>query len=348
MADLKGVEIFGEGVWNGNVITSDVLKNIVTAFDATNGFIKPVLKLGHNEEQTLLQKDGFPAAGWVSNVYIRGKKLIADFVDIPEKIYELIKRKAYRKVSVEIFNGYRFDGRSYPNLLGAVALLGADTPAVMTLSDILDRYKLEAQKFATDSSSDKIDINIYSSDISIDNEEVQGYRVMSQDEREKMQEMIDKMKSQIEDLKNRIDEMSKEKKTSDESYSVYKKEAEEKIIRLEKEKEETEIEKFSLSLQNKNLISPSMQPYLKAIASKTDKQEFSIGSDKLSSYQVIEKLLTVAKEVFSINKEEKTQDVEPKVKDTEKEIDKKIEEYMQENKVSYSAAYRAVVKSAAI
>lgn len=334
MAELKGVEIFGEGTWNGNDITGDMLTNIVAAFNATKDFVKPVLKLGHNNSQELLQKDGLPAAGWVSNVYIRGKKLLADFIDIPDKIYELIKRKAYRKVSVEIFSGYSFDGKIYPNLLGAVALLGADLPAVMTLSDILDRYKLEAKNFTNDLNSNTIDIKIFTNDL----------------EEPQMSEKKDGQDSRFEDLEGKLTtfqaQFDLEKKKNDDlekKFTSYRDEAEKKISTLESQKTETEIEKFALNLEKKNLTSPSMLPYIKAILT-VNRTDFAVGSDKLSTQDVIEKLLTLAKEVFAINKEETSQDLEPAEKDRISAAEKKIDEYMAANKVSYSIAYRAVMR----
>jgi hypothetical protein len=336
MADIKGIEIFAEGTWNGNKITKETLNNIVSAFNATKNFIKPVLKLGHNDEQQLLKNDGLPAAGWVSNVYIRGKKLVADFVDIPDKIYELIKKKAYRKVSVEIFRGYSFEGNSYPDLLGAVALLGADTPAVMTLSDILGQYKNALEKFTNNDNSNKIEIEINSKDLIIEEftKTEQG-----------MPELED-LKSQIEQLQSRLDEISKEKIQSDERYQEYKKQTDEKLNNLENEKKTVEIEKYTLDLTNKQLISPSMKPYVEALLS-TDRQEYSIGDEKLSSKDLIEKTLKLAKEIYSINKDEKTVDAKPDAKDSYSDQEKKIEEYMATHKVSFSAAYRAVLKKPA-
>ena len=105
MPDINNVEIMAEGTWNGNKITSETLGEIVAGFEATKDFNRPVLKLGHNNEQKLLAEDGLPSAGWVSNVYIKGKKLFANFVDIPEKIFSLIEKGAYNKVSVELFAG---------------------------------------------------------------------------------------------------------------------------------------------------------------------------------------------------------------------------------------------------
>jgi hypothetical protein len=51
--DIKGVEIFAVGTWNGDVFTSQDLDEMVLAFDANKATLRPFLKLGHNEEQTL-------------------------------------------------------------------------------------------------------------------------------------------------------------------------------------------------------------------------------------------------------------------------------------------------------
>lgn len=335
MPELKNVEIFGEGTWNGNQITSEMLGNIVAAFHATKDFVKPVLKLGHNNTQELLQQDGLPAAGWVSNVYIKGKKLLADFVDIPDKIYELIRKKAYRKVSVEIFSGYSFDGKTYPNLLGAVALLGADLPAVMTLSDILDRYKLEAKSFTNDVTSNTIDVKIYTNDIEVSD----------------MADKKDVQDTRLEDLENKLttfsaqfDQEKKKNEDLEKKFTSYREDAEKKISALETQKTETEIEKFALNLEKKTLSSPSMVPYIKALLT-VNRTDFAVGDKKLSTQDVLENLLSLAKEVFAINKTETSQNI-PEDKSKVDALEAKIQEYSVANKVSYSDAYRAVMRSA--
>lgn len=334
MADINGVEIFAEGVWNGHNITQDVLKNIVDAFKSTKDFIKPSLKLGHNTEQSLLKNDGLPAAGWVSNVYIRGKKLLADFTDIPDKIFELIKRKAYRKVSVEIFSGYSFDGKTYPTLLGAVALLGADMPAVMTLSDIYDRYKLDSKNFASILNSDKIEITVFTKDVDSEEEK------MIDKEQDKNNEDIDK---KLSIFQKQLDETKAENDLLKKEFSSYKQESETKISLLEIQKQEAEIEKFSLNLQAESLASPSMLPIIKGLISASpSKSEFSIANKKFSVEDGIKELLKIAKETFSINKSEFTQNSKPKEGD---ELENKIEEYIKKNNVSYSTAYREVLKT---
>lgn len=92
------------------------------------------LKFGHNSEQPLT--DGQPALGWVSHVYREGKKLLADFVDMPSVVYDAIKKGIYKFVSVELLGDVTADTRVIPWVLDAVALLGADPPAVGNLKDL--------------------------------------------------------------------------------------------------------------------------------------------------------------------------------------------------------------------
>ena len=94
LKQIKGVEIFSTGKWNGDNYTREDLEEMVLAFEETKAGARPYIKLGHDAKQKLLQADGMPAAGWIDRVYIKGEKLMADFVDIPGKIYALIEKKA--------------------------------------------------------------------------------------------------------------------------------------------------------------------------------------------------------------------------------------------------------------
>lgn len=92
------------------------------------------LKFGHNDKQPLT--DGQPALGWVSRVYREGRKLLADFVDLPSVVYEAIQKGLYKFVSVELLGEVQAGTRVIPWVLDAVALLGADPPAVGVLKDL--------------------------------------------------------------------------------------------------------------------------------------------------------------------------------------------------------------------
>jgi hypothetical protein len=128
------------GRWNGRDYSGADLDAMVAAYNALRGVYDPPAKLGHNSEQQLLASDGLPAAGWVSNLYRRGERLVADFKDVPKKVAELIKAGAYKKRSAEIWFNAEFGERTYRTVLKAVSWLGADAPAVSGLSDVFEMY----------------------------------------------------------------------------------------------------------------------------------------------------------------------------------------------------------------
>lgn len=140
---LKAVEIFSVGTWKGSrkvEITSQTLDNMVTAFNALAPIsgLRPPLKMGHTEEQKFLngQKGGGPALGWVERIWREGDKVLADFKDVPDSILDLVNRKLYNHVSIEMFPSYEYDGNKFENVLAAVALLGAELPAVKGLKEL--------------------------------------------------------------------------------------------------------------------------------------------------------------------------------------------------------------------
>ena len=135
--NLNGVEIFSTGVWNGDRYTEKDLNAMVENFDDV-GF-EPPIKLGHNEKQPELQ-DGQPALGYISKIYKVGSKLVADFKELPKKVYDAIKRGNYKRVSSEIYWNYKANGSTFNRVLKAVALLGADIPAVTNLESIEGLY----------------------------------------------------------------------------------------------------------------------------------------------------------------------------------------------------------------
>lgn len=127
---IDGVEIFAVGTWNGEKYTLRDLQDIVDAYDKV-GF-KPPLKAGHDE------KSGEPALGWIQNLRIVGNKLVADFKDISQKVYETIKGRGWDTVSAEIFWNLDRNGKVFRRVLKAVALLGIEIPAVADLKPLRD------------------------------------------------------------------------------------------------------------------------------------------------------------------------------------------------------------------
>ena len=126
------IEIFSVGNWNGDEYTEAHLDEIVKNFDTLKDRVKPPVKLGHKGKW----KDGLPALGWVTGLKREGIKLIAKLGQVPDIVYRAIKGGLYKRVSSEIFWNYRCDGKTFGRVLGGIALLGADFPAVDNLEDL--------------------------------------------------------------------------------------------------------------------------------------------------------------------------------------------------------------------
>lgn len=142
--EILGVEIFAAGKWKPSnakpvEITEQDLDEMVKSFDALgqeSGF-SPALKLGHTEtEKYFGDGKGAPRLGSVSRIWREGKKILADFANVPEALVDLMRNRRYNQVSVEVFPTYEYEGKTYRNLLSAVALLGAELPAVKGLKDL--------------------------------------------------------------------------------------------------------------------------------------------------------------------------------------------------------------------
>jgi len=137
--DIKGKEVFSAGNWKKDKYTEQDLDAMIEAFNKLD--FKPALKLHHekndeNDNVNLLN----PALGYVSNLYRKGKKLLADFSGIPKKVYEAIQNKAYNRVSSEIAWNFKRNGKTFKRALCAVSLLGADIPAVADLETLNGLY----------------------------------------------------------------------------------------------------------------------------------------------------------------------------------------------------------------
>lgn len=93
------------------------------------------LKLGHEGPDVRDDPTTQFALGWVQHVYREGKKLLADF-SVPEKVATWIRDGMLRFVSVELLKDVKASTREIPWVLDAVALLGADQPAVGILKSL--------------------------------------------------------------------------------------------------------------------------------------------------------------------------------------------------------------------
>lgn len=136
MADLKGVEIFATGTWRGNkkiTITASDLDAMIASFDALGGSVdgfRPPLVIGHT------RTPGEMAFGWTQRIYRVGNKILADFADVPDYLLSAIQTKQYNSVSIEMYPSLDYAGKTYQNVLSAIAVLGAELPAVKGLKPL--------------------------------------------------------------------------------------------------------------------------------------------------------------------------------------------------------------------
>lgn len=141
-ADLGWREIF-------DFPDSSVIDTVLSNFHELKSGLNPPIKLGHDEDQLLLQNSGFPAAGWITDLKrLDGtNKLLAYFSGVPQAIVKLIESGGYRKLSPEIYPNYidKVSGRAYGPTLRAVAFLGADIPEQKNIADLTVIYNCDDQ-----------------------------------------------------------------------------------------------------------------------------------------------------------------------------------------------------------
>jgi hypothetical protein len=136
--DLQGVEIFAAGTHNGDTYTEADIDDMVRAFGELD--FQPPLKAGHSED-----RKGMPALGWIGNLRRIGSKLIADFTGMPALVRDAIKDKRYNTVSSEIYWNLTRGAKKFRRALKAVALLGAEIPAVAGLKPLHEMFDADAE-----------------------------------------------------------------------------------------------------------------------------------------------------------------------------------------------------------
>lgn len=145
--NIPNVEVFATGDWNGDTYTQKDLDEMVAASQELP--LDNPVKIGHVKDGKFIPitKDfAAPAVGWVENLRRVGTSLYGDLMHVPKKVAELIESKAYRKRSAEIYWDYKGqDGKVYPRVFKALAILGADMPAVTTLDDCIALYESDEE-----------------------------------------------------------------------------------------------------------------------------------------------------------------------------------------------------------
>lgn len=139
---IRGVELLKVGTWQpGGVegdwtVTPEHLAAVIEAHRA--GVLrKPPIKIGHTDPRF----DGSPALGFVDNLKLAdaGRTLVGDLVNVPAAVATLLPH-AYPDRSIEALIDYQAPdgGGTWPLVLTALSLLGAEHPAVETLTSLQD------------------------------------------------------------------------------------------------------------------------------------------------------------------------------------------------------------------
>ena len=304
-ADLKslnGVEIFATGKWNGDTYTQEDLQEMVNSFIPLKQTLQPFVKLGHNEKQSLLAKDGLPAAGWIENIYIQGNKLMADIVDMPATIYELVKNKAYKRISSEIYwNLKDATGTVFKRALKAIALLGGDTPAVGSLADVQALY---AKKQVSDLDGE------------IKFAEIEYFKKEDTMELEKLQAQVTELTSKLEAKGKEFSELEKAHETLEKA----KADADAKVSEFEFSILKNEVEKKVTDLISRKKMLPAQKQFaIDTLMTQVDVKTYSENKEGMLDDNSLVKMFEEGADV--VDTEEVTGDEQPadeKAKEEEK------------------------------
>jgi hypothetical protein len=213
---VQGVPIFEAGTWKGGklVYPIDRLKQIVESFTELKGRIVPYVFLGHGPDGTQ-KHTGQPNVGRLENVRLVGNRIVADLAALPKQIYEMMRRGAYNRWSVEIAKDWvdTVTSKTHERLLTGLALLGTEQPAVNTLptgiADYTALYYREDMNLEFDTCESDVKVSEGSA-------EMITVQVQIVDESDKGGESMENEKM-IEELRTKLDAATKRLEASEQA-----------------------------------------------------------------------------------------------------------------------------------
>lgn len=149
------MEIFRVGTHNGDKFSEEDLEEIASNFHDLKSELRPKLKITHHgEEEEQMSLAGLASYGDVTDVYLkRGadgiNRLFARVENVPKEVLSWIRERRFPERSIEIYPKFKLgtkeDSPVYKNVLKAIALLGAEMPAVPGMEPIKLEECLECQ-----------------------------------------------------------------------------------------------------------------------------------------------------------------------------------------------------------
>jgi len=313
--NLKGVEIFRAGTWNGRKFTTKDLDDIVSNFNKV-GF-RPPIKLGHAESS------GDRAYGWVEKVYRKGDTLLADFMDLPSKVFEAIEERGYDNISSEIFRNLKYGGKVFSTALKAVALLGAEMPGVAFLKPLRENFTQYDQVVTYVKNEDDEMTPEQIAELQAKADQADGFAAKIAELEAQLGEGDDK--TELTTLKNQLVASQTE------------------IAELKETNRQAAI---TAKVDACNV--PAYRELLRHcynMAGKTEVVEFTVGDDKVDGEGVIDALVSkINKDAEGIFKHESKHEEGDEGEKAEVRLEAKILEFRQQNKeAGYTEAYNAVL-----
>lgn len=259
MAELKGAEVFSAGTWNGHEFSEADLDGIVAAFDFFQMSGQVPLKLGHNDEQPLT--DGQPALGWVDRVWRDGRKLLADFRDVPRVVYDAIRAGRYKHVSIELLRDVLAGTRTVPLVLDAVALLGADLPAVGTLKD------LQALTLSRLQGAERLTFVQAGKTLFIQPETIGGHTQMADNDDTKLREELQKLRDEKARMQSDLETARAQASSATENFSKLQSETRAREVAA---KRKDILERLETAVRDKRMLPSGRERFVRQFRIETD------------------------------------------------------------------------------
>lgn len=313
------VEVMSVGTWNQTKFTLNHLKEIAENFKKLKEVIKPPVKLGHTNSV------GAPALGWVSNMEVKGNKLIAFLEDVPELLMKVIRKKFYKRVSSEIMFGFKYKGKNFGRVFSGLALLGAETPAVKDLEDLT--------AYLTQTSEGEFEKMVF---YEFQNDNVinrQGDNKMTKEDFTiKFEELNKKILSLEKDLVNKDAEIT--------SLEQKVKAADEKERKFVEDKARDEVMAFCENFVKDGVITPAQRDLI-----NSDSIILLEDNQPVVSFTTFKSFVEAGKKKRDDGHktEDNDQKKEKTFADPQEEVTRLAQKYAEENKVDFSKAIQAVL-----
>jgi hypothetical protein len=138
LVNIRGMEIFRVGTWNGRKFEEEDVKRMASNFKDLKDQLIPKLKITHREKQETLA--GLASFGDIVDIVAREERgslrLFADIDFVPKKVAEWIRDRRFAERSIELRYGFKIEEKIYKDVITAVSLLGHEIPAVAGMSPI--------------------------------------------------------------------------------------------------------------------------------------------------------------------------------------------------------------------